>query len=1628
MKKIITFICILTMLSVLTLSGCKDPDTDKPVTNGNTDLEDVIFGGDFTIVIPEDFDLSEGQGMLDIIDAAVLKLTGKSAVIKRETEGEAEHEIILGETDRRLSSQAYNRLDTLKEGQDGLIGYYVYSDGKSIAIAYDSEESLELAIKAFAESYLSEAYGKDTVSSGVLLEWTYELDTLYDERDAVIMNERWAKLEEEVNKAGYNGKETVTALRKLYSLYSDKIYLWMADLWDPVTGGFYYSNSGRDTIGFAPDIESTMQVLNFIRYSGMNSDLNSLPESMKKSIVEFIKSCQSSADGYFYHPQWADKVTTDERRGRDQTWAVTILKIFGEKPLYTTGGLEGSLGDPGATPSSHLTSRFGRDYKFEISRVVACAATLDHLQSEESFRAYLDSQDWSDAYVTGNRIAAQVTSIKAAGLLDFCISYLNEKQRDNGMWDDQVGDRATNGFLKIAAVYETAGAAIPRSKEASEFLLDVIKSPDEPGTVCWVYNVWYALDIINTRLYAAGGEENIKLADSILDNLRKNAASYITIAAEKYAIFAKRDGSFSFNPRQSANLSQGMPVAVKYKNEGDVNGTYISSIGLIGYIFDALRYERVEPYTENDYKKFEAKILNAGEVIKTVFTTGGEVIFDDLNDLDDVFYDIAAVVLNMTPDQFTDEDPTSGYAVITEDLEQGTVLEFGKPLKCSEDLHADPRIEFPILSEIGTRYVFEFDMKYISAKYDEETWHSRFTMFYNSTRFWYLYLYTLPDGNLAMGSLNDPIAVIKPGEWHNIRFEYYTDAGDGSCKMFLDDKYLGEVGESMPGFDSSIARAFIEYRHQSYEMAFQFDNVLAESDNVAYAPPAVEPGDSIGSAYQDAFLKGDRYDYDAEDAVLPALRDNVGKLEIVDGRLQFTLKDASAQDAIVYERPISAVESKYFKNICKIVELEFSYSGITGDEPIKFIIGNQEYALVKNSETGKLDILDPNNDNKIIALGLEADKVYVLRFECYAYAEKNNYNITKLYVDEVYAGQLRSKYTSAVTTFAISMDATLAGTDAYITVENVLLSNVNREYVRDESEPPLDDEGDSVEQSPFGGGAFYKNESVIGNRYDYTELVEVKPGEIGIQTDGVTWNSTDRATVTEGVLVYTRNDMGKESYLRWNPGDPVDLETPIFVFETDFRFDGFKRSTPQQKIVLFANGVAHQIDPVFAEVDGVMTMALGTMILNEAEWYNIRFELDYETGKVHYFLNGEYQGSDYISKTSVSYANARILWYYRVNQTGGSMSYDNTFFNYIEEGTICSEHTDADGDGKCDNCPLDMPKEGEDDKEEITIPENTVGGGVYYKGTASGLRLNLDTSTGTKTDGISAPDTAEFSDGMFKFFRNNIAGGKESYIRFNLTPVSGVTSPVLVYETDFFFDGYKAKEVKEDGRFARFDIRTNGQYIQVPITADSYSVGSEINTVKFGKMALDSGKWYSIRFVVEYGADNNKLTYYCDGVKIAEEDFAKTSNSSNMSCWYFEDEMTGGVMAFDNFFVGTFDCAKHTDADGDGNCDNCYINIEEHNKVTEPVIPDEPDVPDTPVIPDTPAVDGVLGGGVNIDPDGWANVNSDKNSCKAHIDTNGDSMCDTCGVELKPDAALPEEDDPLGSEGTNDNIDPEGWM
>ena len=68
-------------------------------------------------------------------------------------------------------------------------------------------------------------------------------------------DEKWKLFADTIG--GEDGKELAAAYRELYSIFDEELIEWVANLYDPITGGYYYSNAARDNEGFLPDLGRT---------------------------------------------------------------------------------------------------------------------------------------------------------------------------------------------------------------------------------------------------------------------------------------------------------------------------------------------------------------------------------------------------------------------------------------------------------------------------------------------------------------------------------------------------------------------------------------------------------------------------------------------------------------------------------------------------------------------------------------------------------------------------------------------------------------------------------------------------------------------------------------------------------------------------------------------------------------------------------------------------------------------------------------------------------------------------------------------------------------------------------------------------------------------------------------------------------------------------------------------------------------------------------------------------------------------------------------------------------------------------------------------------------------------------
>ena len=426
-------------------------------------------------------------------------------------------------------------------------------------------------------------------------------------KEEILTKERLAFVREkrsEAREAAYAeikdaiGEAALAEMRKLYDMFDENIYIWLAGLWDRDAGAFYYSESARDTNLYRADIESTAQVLKFLNTSGMirtgeGEYIMRIPEDMRRGIVNFAQSLQDP-DGYFYHEQWGKSISVS-RRGRDLCWAKNILAEAGEVAKY-----------PLPTQKTANGKR--------------SSSLPEYLQDIEAFKAYLGEMDLSQSsYYIGNIIESTMSQISAAGeeFEDYLAEWLNSWNRtDNGLWEERVCYASVNGLMKMSGNYPHLKIPLPNAKASLASAISAAMSDERMTFVCEVYNPWAAIGSI---FRASKHSDNPEELDELRRKLIDNAPALIARTREKISVFRKNDGSYSYFKTMSCAVSQRAPAAVPRTNEGDVNATTICVGSAVRSMREALRIPVIPIFTPEDGDLFFELIENAPKITKKFY-------------------------------------------------------------------------------------------------------------------------------------------------------------------------------------------------------------------------------------------------------------------------------------------------------------------------------------------------------------------------------------------------------------------------------------------------------------------------------------------------------------------------------------------------------------------------------------------------------------------------------------------------------------------------------------------------------------------------------------------------------------------------------------------------------------------------------------------------------------------------------------------------------------------------------------------------------------------------------------------------------------------------------------------------
>ena len=393
------------------------------------------------------------------------------------------------------------------------------------------------------------------------------------------------------------GEDGVLAFKSHMDTLGEELFVWLAGLWEPSVGGFYYSNSAREEECFLPDVESTAQALGWMEGCCMFEDYGNdytkaLPPDMLRSILDFVKGLQSSEDGYFYHPQWGKDIKLS-RRSRDLSWALGIIKAMGDVPFYDSpNGVKGSLGAPSA-----LIPEEGEE---------ARSTTLPpQLQSIEALRRYLDGLDiYHRSYSGGNDLSALRSELAAAGpeIVRCVFDYLNALQNPvNGLWSDASDYHAVNGLMKIGMVYTYFNEPLPNYEQAIMSAIRAVTSDEVPTGITSIYNPWVCISATIDTVRASHGDAE---AERLRAVVRANAAEMIRATSRKLLPYRKPDGGYSYCVECTSWTSQGAPVARKNEPESDVNATAIATNGTLRCICRALDIPRPQLFCGENFKRF----------------------------------------------------------------------------------------------------------------------------------------------------------------------------------------------------------------------------------------------------------------------------------------------------------------------------------------------------------------------------------------------------------------------------------------------------------------------------------------------------------------------------------------------------------------------------------------------------------------------------------------------------------------------------------------------------------------------------------------------------------------------------------------------------------------------------------------------------------------------------------------------------------------------------------------------------------------------------------------------------------------------------------------------------------------
>lgn len=280
----------------------------------------------------------------------------------------------------------------------------------------------------------------------------------------------------------------LAVLNRMDALF-EGFFEWLEDQYDPLSGGFYFARSSKESGAFTPDIESTAQALNILDRCGL---LGRLDSGMRARLVRFFQQKQDPSSGYFYDDD--PHMKEDEVMvGRAIAYSVHALSLLGEKPLYRL---------PGGANAAPAYMASPEEYARWLRSVALC----------NSWRG-CDRLCNSAPYIAELAPEAQDRFLQEA------FSYFDSIQDpESGLWGEGSRYVRISGTFKLLTFYRRFRTPIPRERRIYETILHTLRE-DVAKDMCYIRN---PIDLLSyMKEVRIPEEELVEIVDITTRNLAK---------------------------------------------------------------------------------------------------------------------------------------------------------------------------------------------------------------------------------------------------------------------------------------------------------------------------------------------------------------------------------------------------------------------------------------------------------------------------------------------------------------------------------------------------------------------------------------------------------------------------------------------------------------------------------------------------------------------------------------------------------------------------------------------------------------------------------------------------------------------------------------------------------------------------------------------------------------------------------------------------------------------------------------------------------------------------------------------------------------------------------------------------